>query len=190
MFEFIADSVALIAEQTQKNIKILLSILLLLWGIFFLNRFLLGNYLLHLGLRPRKISGLLGIVFSPFLHANFNHIFFNSIPFIVLADFILLQGISHFLQITVLIMLCSGVLVWCFAKSGLHVGASGVITGYWGYLVAHAYYQSTAISLMLAAICIVYFAGVLWSIFPGKQHISWQSHLFGMLSGFGIAYYL
>ncbi|MCX7119055.1 MAG: rhomboid family intramembrane serine protease [Legionellales bacterium] len=90
---------------------------------------------------------------------------------------------------TALIILVSGLLIWCFAVPGLHVGASGVITGYWGYLVAHAYYQSTATTLILAAVCLVYFAGILWSIFPGKKHVSWQGHLFGLIAGFGVAYY-
>jgi membrane associated rhomboid family serine protease len=190
MLQMIADSFVFLAEQTQKNVWVLSNILLLLWGIFAINRLVFGNRLLYLGIQPRHIIGLPGIICAPFLHANFNHLFFNSIPLVVLADFILIQGIPHFLQMSLLIILVSGILIWCFASPGLHVGASGVITGYWGYLVAHAYYQSTMLSFILAAVCFWYFAGIFYSIFPGKRHVSWQGHLYGLLSGLAVAYYL
>ena len=187
MLEQLTDSLILIADQTQNNLWVLSKILLVLWGIYVIN-LLLGKRLLYFGLRPRQLIGLPGILCAPFLHANFNHIFFNSIPLVVLANFILLQGLPAFMHVSALIILFSGLLVWCFAKPGLYVGASGVITGYWGYLVAYAYYQSTTTSLILACICVIYFAGVLWSIFPGKQHVSWQGHLFGLIAGLGVAY--
>jgi membrane associated rhomboid family serine protease len=189
MLTLLSDSFAQIASQTHNNIWVLSKILLLLWGIFAINSMLFRNRLLLLGIQPRHLSGLPGILFAPFLHVNFNHIFFNSIPLVVLANFILIQGVSVFLHITALIILGSGLLVWCFAAPGLHVGASGVITGYWGYLVAHAYYRNTATTLILAAVCVFYFAGILWSIFPGKKHVSWQGHLFGLIAGLGVAYY-
>ena len=188
MLTLLSESFSLIASQTQNNIWVLSKILLLLWGVFVING-MISNRLLYLGIRPRQASGLSGILFAPFLHANFNHLFFNSIPLIVFANFILIQGVPVFLHVTALIILVSGLLIWCFAVPGLHIGASGVITGYWGYLVAHAYYQSTASTLILAAVCLVYFAGILWSIFPGKKHVSWQGHLFGLIAGFGVAYY-
>lgn len=189
MLEQLADSLALIANETKKNSWVLSQILLLLWGIYAINR-LLGNRLLYLGIRPRHVLGLPGIAFSPFLHVNFNHLFFNSIPLIVFANFILIQGHPLFLHITVLIILFSGSLIWCFAVPGLHVGASSVITGYWGYLVAHAYYQNSTTSILFAGVCLFYFAGILWSIFPGKKQVSWQGHLFGLISGLSVAYYL
>lgn len=189
LIEHISDSFTLIASQSKTNLRFLSEILLLLWGIFIIN-LMLGNRLLYLGIRPRHVSGLPGIFFAPFLHANFNHLFFNSIPLIVLANFILIQGISFFLNVSALIILFSGLLTWCFAKDGLHVGASGVITGYWGYLISQAYYQSTMTSIILALVCVVYFAGILYAVFPGKKHISWQGHLFGLISGLGVGYYL
>ncbi len=189
IIQTIADSFILIASQTQTNALFLSEVLLLLWGTYAVN-LLLGNRLLYLGIRPRVLAGLPGIFFAPFLHANFNHLFFNSIPFIVLANFILIQGIPFFIHVSILIILFSGLLTWCFANRGIHVGASGVITGYWGYLMAHAYYHSSVTSVVLAFVCIMYFAGILYSIFPGKKHVSWQGHLFGLISGLGVAYYL
>ena len=184
----VINSLVLIADQTRNNLWILSYILLLLWGIFIIN-LAVGKRLLYLGIRPRQLSGLPGIFMAPFLHANFNHLFFNSIPLIVFANFILIQGVPLFFHVTVLIIILSGLLVWCFASAGLHVGASGVITGYWGYLLAKAYFQNTATNLIFAGVCLFYFAGILYSIFPGKRHVSWQGHLYGLLAGISAAYF-
>lgn len=186
MLDQLVDSFNLIASQTKTNIRFLSKILLLLWGVYGLNR-LLGDRLLYLGILPRHLLGLPGIIFSPLLHADFNHLFFNCIPLIVLANFILLQGIPFFLHVTALIIVISGLLTWCFAVHGLHVGASGVITGYWGYLVANAYHQSTITTVILAMVCVFYFAGILFSIFPGDKNVSWQGHLFGLIAGLVVA---
>lgn len=188
MLTQILEGFTVIASQTKTNLGFLTGIFLVLWGCYLIN-LTLGNALLYLGIRPRKALGLSGIFFAPFLHANFNHLFFNTIPLLVLANFILIQGVPLFLHVSALIILLSGLLIWCFAPDGLYIGASGVITGYWGYLLAHAYYQSTATTLILAVVCAYYFMGIFYSIFPEKKHIAWQGHLFGLLSGLGIAYY-
>lgn len=188
MLENLIDSLNLIITQTQNNSSILIAIVLTLWLIFFLTR--LEPHLLLLGIIPRHLRGLPGIVFSPLLHANFNHLFFNSIPLIVLSNFILINGIGYYLIVTALIVLLTGISVWCFAKPGLHVGASGVITGYWGFLILNIYQNGTVTTLILGLISIYYFAGIFFGIFPGRKGISWEAHLFGLLAGFATSYLL
>ena len=187
MLDQLVESVNLIMTQTKTNMHCLSLMLEVIWGVYFLNIFL-GKRLLLLGVRPRHLSGLLGIICAPFLHANFNHIFFNSIPLVVLANFILIQGIPYFMYVSTVIIILSGGLTWCFAKPGLHVGASGVITGYWGFLVANIYKQGTVTAIILGIVCVYYFAGIFLSIFPGEKGVSWQGHLFGLLSGFLASY--
>ncbi|HVT62543.1 MAG TPA: rhomboid family intramembrane serine protease [Legionellaceae bacterium] len=187
MLEQLVESVTLIASQTKTNIVFLSQMLILLWGIFFINLFL-GKHLLRLGIFPRHISGLPGIICAPFLHVDFNHLFFNSIPLVILANFILVQGIPYFLEVTWIIIVLSGALTWCFARYGLHVGASGVITGYWALLVADIYHQGTLTAIILGLVCLYYFAGILFSIFPGERNVSWQGHLFGLISGLIVSY--
>jgi membrane associated rhomboid family serine protease len=75
-------------------------------------------------------------------------------------------------------------MLWLFGKKGVHIGASGLILGYIGYMLASAYYFPSAINILAASIVLVYFGGSLLSIFPwGNKNISWQGHLFGLLSG-------
>ncbi|MFC3907743.1 rhomboid family intramembrane serine protease [Legionella dresdenensis] len=181
------SSMVEIIHHTRENYPVLAGILIVLWGAFFLEA-LSGYRLLYLGIRPRHLSGLPGIVFAPLLHANFNHLFFNTIPLIVLSNFLLIDGLNYFLAVTAVITLISGVLIWCFAKPGVHVGASAVITGYWGLLVTDVYNQGTLTALILGAICIYYFAGIFLGIFPRAKGVSWEGHLFGLAAGIAASF--
>lgn len=181
-------SLDLIISQTEANLKTLFIILLIPWSVYFLNR-LMNNHLLYLGIIPRKLYGLLGIVFAPLLHANFNHLFFNSIPLFVLSDFILINGLTYFLWATLIITILSGFLIWCFAKPGIHIGASGLITGYWGLLVSDILQQGSVTAIILGILSLYYFAGIFLGVFPGKKGVSWEGHLFGLLAGLATSYF-
>lgn len=189
MLNEINKSLILIIDLTQANLSKLILIIALPWLVYFLNLFL-HRRLLYLGIRPRTASGLLGIFFAPLLHANFNHLFFNSIPLLVLSNFILINGLTYFLLITSLLIITSGLLIWCFAKSGIYIGASALITGYWGLLVSNILQQGTVIALILGGLSCYYFAGIFLGIFPGKKGVSWQGHLFGLLAGILTSCYL
>lgn len=143
----------------------------------------LSYRLLVLGIYPRSTRGLLGIFCAPFLHANFNHVFFNAIALFVLSLLLLLYGLPIFTFSLVFISLLSGILTWCFGRPAIHVGASGVITGIWGFLVMEAYLSPSVLSVFLAIICIYYFAGILFGILPLRKGVSWEGHALGLLSG-------
>lgn len=173
----------------QANLWPALLLLGLLWGIFLLN-FLLGYRLNILGIYPRHIFGIPGIFCSPFLHASFNHLFFNSIPFLVLTDFLLIGGFKQFIHISLLITLISGTTLWCFGRRAIHVGASGVIMGYFAYLLAVAYRSPSLLTIPIAIICLYYFGGLIFSLFPKEKHVSWEGHLFGFIAGLITAFLL
>lgn len=179
-------NLALLIQQTQHNAYYLGIILLVLYGVLLITTLIPGFF--YLGIRPRHLLGLLGIFFAPFLHLNFNHLFFNSIPLIILSNFILINGLDYFLLVSLSITLISGLLVWCFAKPGIHIGASAVITGYWGLLVSNIYHQETLMSVMLGFVCVYYFAGIFLGVFPREKGVSWEGHLFGLLAGILTSY--
>lgn len=188
MIDELTNSLNLIIAQTQNNYSILIIIMLTLWLVFFVT--LLDKKLLLLGIIPRRIRGLPGVFFAPLLHADFNHLFFNSIPLMVLSNFILINGVYYYLIVTLMITLLSGIAIWCFAKPGLHVGASGLITGYWGFLVSNIYQNASLTTFILGLISIYYFAGIFLGIFPRERGVSWEAHLFGLLAGFATSYLL
>lgn len=180
-------SLNIIILQTKLNFHDLQVIMAIPWSIYLIDT-ILGHRLLYLGIIPRHLLGLPGIVFAPLLHANFNHLFFNSIPLLVLSNFILINGLNYFLSVTLSITLISGILTWCFAKPGIHVGASGLITGYWGLLVSSIYQQTTLVTIILGFISLYYFAGIFFGIFPSKKGVSWEGHLFGLVAGIATSY--
>lgn len=187
LIDELTTSVNQIISQTDTNLNILGIIVLIPWCVYILN-LLLGKRLFYLGIIPRHILGLPGIIFAPLLHANFNHLFFNSIPLVVLSNFILVHGLSYFIWVTVVITILSGTLIWLLAKPGIHIGASALITGYWALLVSDILQQRTLTAIILGIISLYYFAGIFLGIFPSKKGVSWEGHLFGLLAGFATSY--
>lgn len=186
MLDDLLNSLNLIISQTQNNSSILAVILGIPWAVFLL--ICLNRKILFLGIIPRHLRGLPGVLFAPLLHANFNHIFFNSIPLVVLSNFILINGLPYYIIVTLMITVLSGLAVWCFAKPGIHVGASGLITGYWSFLVSNIYQQMSLTTIILGVVSIYYFAGIFFGIFPKEKGISWEANLFGLLAGLATSY--
>ncbi|WP_367605611.1 rhomboid family intramembrane serine protease [Legionella sp. W05-934-2] len=176
------DSLAQIAIQTQSHLSQLVFVTSILWISFLLNQ-VLGNWLFRFGIFPRHIRGLPGVFFAPFIHADFNHLFFNTIPFIVLANFIMIQGVSLFYNISIFIIIVSGLITWVIGKRGIHIGASGLITGYWAYLLADGFQNPSLTTVIVALIVVYYFAGIFFGLFPSKKGVSWEGHLSGAIAG-------
>lgn len=185
----LTDSFNQIIQSTHDNAETLFVLVAIMFGTFFLSK-LTRDTLLTLGIYPRSKQGLIGIFFAPFLHANFNHLFFNCIPLLVLSDFILIEGLDVFLNVSFYIIVFAGLLTWSFGRKAVHIGASSVITGFWGYLVINVYLHESILGVVLAIICVYYFAGIFLGIFPQQKGVSWEGHLFGLISGVGVNFLL
>jgi membrane associated rhomboid family serine protease len=177
-----------LAFSIQLNMHFLFLCLAILWGIQIIN-FGLMYRLNILGILPRDPRGIIGIVLAPMLHGGFNHLFFNCIPLFILANFILIQGQLEFIYITLLITLLSGIAVWLCGRKSLHVGASGLIMGYWGFLFINAITNPSITSIFLVFICFYYFGGFITSLLPTEESVSWESHLFGLIAGVAVDYF-
>jgi len=190
MLEKLSTEIQHVIAAMQSNMLFSLKIIGVLWAIHITNR-IMQYSLNNLGIRTRSLKGLPGIIFSPFLHGDFNHLFFNTIPLFVLSDLVLLDGKEVFYSVSFAIIILGGFLTWLFGKRGIHIGASSLIMGYFGYLLAKAYFHITGTTIILAGVCLYYFGGLILSVFPGaKKNISWEGHTFGLLSGIFVAYYL
>lgn len=176
-----------IIASIQYNYIFVLKLIGVLWVIQIIN-FILGYRLNFLGVYPRNIFGLPGIICSPFLHGNFNHLFFNSIPLFVLINLVLFNGRAEFYCISIIIILISGGALWLFGRKAIHIGSSTLIMGYFGYLLINAYHQPTMVTVLLALVCIYYFGGLFLALFPGEKGISWEGHIFGCLAGIAAAF--
>jgi membrane associated rhomboid family serine protease len=153
------------------------------WAVFVVN-FFLGGALLTLGVIPRTTIGLRGILFAPFLHASFSHLVANSIPFLVLGWMVMLRDEKHFIPVTLAGMLGSGLVAWLLGAPGsVHIGASGVIFGYLGFLMLTGWYTRSFGSILLSAIVTLVWGSLVLGMMPRESGISWQAHIGGFLGG-------
>lgn len=136
------------------------------------------------GIRPKQLDGLDGILFAPLLHANFAHLYANSIPLILLGTFVLAAGMKRFLWSTALIMLVAGLGVWIVGSAGsVHVGASGVIFGFLGLLLTRGIVERSWWNVAVALLIGMLYWWQMFGMLPGQERISWEGHLFGFIGG-------
>lgn len=160
--------------------------ILLIWTVYWAE-LELGVNLNYLGVYPRRFSGLIGVVSSPFIHSSLEHLYNNSIPLAILTASLFYFYRSSALRVLFLGWLLSGLLTWCIGRPSYHIGASGLI-----YLLASfiffkgiftKHYRLVALSLAVVFI----YGGLLWYIFPVEDGISWEGHLSGFLAGLLLA---
>jgi membrane associated rhomboid family serine protease len=142
----------------------------------------------RLGVVPRQASGLLGILTAPFVHANVAHLAANLPPFLVLGALVLRRNEGQFVEVTVTIVLAQGALLWLFGRNASHVGMSGVIFGFLGYLLAVARFTRTTDDLAVAGGVMLVYGGLLAGVKPARGGTSWEGHLFGLLAGLARAW--
>jgi membrane associated rhomboid family serine protease len=136
------------------------------------------------GIEPRETDGLIGIVAAPFLHADFQHLIGNTVPFIVMGVLIALSGPVRVLAVTAIVGLVSGFGVWLIAEENTnHIGASGIVFGYATYLIARGFYNRSALEIGIGIVIAALFGTALLGGLAPQQGISWQGHLFGAIGG-------
>ncbi len=160
---------------------------LVLWIAFWAEIRLPGNFGEY-GILPRDVTGLRGIIFSPFLHGSAEHLYNNSLPLLVL-----LAALSYFyhdraLKVLLLGILFSGLGTWLIGRENYHIGASGVVYVLASFIffkgIMTKYYRLVALSLFV----VMFYGSMIWYVFPDiEQGISWEAHLCGFLTGFGLA---
>lgn len=167
------------------------SLVLMLWAIESVD-WVLGGSLDGFGIRPRTTTGLRGIFWAPWLHGSFSHLAANTIPFAVLGWFIMVRNMRHFFWVTAITMLVGGLGTWLVGVSGtVHLGASILIFGYFGYLLFAGLFERSLQSLSMMLIVIMLYGSFIWGIFPiWASNISWEGHLFGFIGGAIAAYFL
>ncbi len=136
------------------------------------------------GIEPRDADGLVGIVAAPFLHAGLGHVAANTVPFLLLGLLIALGGALRVVLVTAIVAIVGGLGTWLLAPaSSLHVGASGIVFGYAGYLLSRGFFSRRLRDLALAAVIfLVWGAALLGGLLP-QEGVSWQGHLFGGIGG-------
>ena len=183
----VISDIMVLVQSIKTELVHVVWILLFLWVIQLFNASS-GNLLCVFGISPRRPFGLVGIVMAPFLHAGFNHLFFNSVPLFLLLTALLATGLTKTICITVSVMIISGFAVWLFGRTAIHVGASGLIMGYMGYILVDAYHNPNVNSVIIGVVSFYYLGSVLFSVIPDSASESWEGHVFGFFAGVFVAY--
>ena len=170
------------------TLSILVGLIVLLWVLEGIDFLIFDGGLDQFGIRPRTREGLWGIVWAPFLHGDFAHLIANTAPLFVLGLIILLRGRFEFFVITVLCMAIGGFGTWLTGQShSVHIGASGVVFGYLGFLLSHGLFERRLLSIAMSVGIGALYGGLIWGVLPGQPGISWQGHLFGFIGGVAAA---
>lgn len=161
-----------------------------IWTVSVANWVIFGSSLSAYGVQPLTTSGLYGILFAPFLHGSMAHLMANTVGFLMLAPLTMLRKRMDFFVVTLAGGLSSGLLSWVFGGMGTtHIGVSGVIYAYLGFLLARGFFERSISSIALSGFIFWAFSGLLWSVFPllAGAGISWQGHLGGFIGGVLVA---
>lgn len=171
-------------NNSLENLKSILWLLGLCWISYFLSLFTPIN---QYGIHPRTLEGLIGIPFSPFLHGSFSHLIANSSGLLVFGWALGILERKRFFRILIALVFLGGSGTWIFAREANHIGASGLIFGFFGYLLCLGYFQKKLKFILVSLFTLLGYGGMLFGVLPQALEISWESHLFGLLAGAAMA---
>jgi membrane associated rhomboid family serine protease len=165
-----------------------IALLVVMWAVQLADSILPGSFS-GFGIRSWDPAGLIGILFAPLLHASWAHLIGNSVPFLVLGCLVAVEGTRRFWAVTAFAAVIGGLGTWIVnAPGALTVGASGLVFGYFGYLVLRVFAPGRVAHRILYAVVAlivigVYGAAILAGVFAAGAGVSWQGHLFGAIGG-------
>lgn len=179
-----------IKTTLRTHLLILGGMIALLWLLEGVDWLVFDGRLNAYGIRPRTREGLEGILFAPLLHGGFPHLMANTLPLLVLGWFVLLRGTRIFVTVTAVSILISGLGTWLIGPANtVHIGASGLVFGYFGFLLLSGYFERSLTAVVWSLLVLFLYGGLLWGVLPQGNGISWQGHLFGFIGG-GVAAFL
>ena len=155
---------------------------LIIWTVFWFEvRF--GYVFNSFGVYPRTLTGLRGIIFSPFIHSDIEHLYHNTIPLFVLsaALFYFYREISW--KVIFYGILLSGFLTWCIGRPANHIGASGLIYVLMSFTLFKGVFTKHFRLIALSLLIVFLYGSMIWYVFPIKENISWEGHLSGLIVG-------
>ena len=139
------------------------------------------------GIYPKEISSFVGIITSIFIHGNFNHLFNNAIPILILGSSLFYFYKQIAIKIIVWIVLMGGLWTWVMAREAYHIGASGLIYGLFSFLLVSGFIRMNKQLLSLSFFVVIVYGSMVWGIFPIKLEISYEAHFWGFVSGIILA---
>lgn len=174
------------AWENTKSVAVVVAVLALVHVI----NVALDGQLNRFGIIPRSTAHWYHIFFAPFLHGSWQHLLNNIIGLVVFSIFFLGRPKGFFLNASLAIIVMTGVLVWCFARSAVHIGASGWVFGLWGLAISMGFFDRRPSSIFISIVVAMLYGGMIFGVLPANSRISFEAHLFGALSGVFLAFWV
>lgn len=158
-------------------------------SLIHLSAYVLDVSLVQYGVFPRKLSGLIGILTSPLIHADFKHLFNNSVPLLIMGAALFYFYKEVAFKVSFWIYLMVGIWTWTSAREAYHIGASGVLYGLFSFLLVSGFLRRNKNLISLSFAVIFLYGSLVWGIFPIDVKISFEGHLWGFIAGIILAFY-
>lgn len=176
------DAESVLAEA-RKAFFVMAAMLAVLWIVQIANWADHYQLTLHYGIRPRDPGALPDVLSAPFLHFSWAHIEGNSGPLFIFGFLAAYRGVTRFLGVTLLVVLTSGITAWLAEPANtVGAGASGVVFGYFGYVMVRGFFDRHLIDMVIGAIMALCFAYQFAVLLP-RAGIGWQAHIGGLAGG-------
>ncbi len=159
-----------------------LRLVFLMW-LFFTVEYYLGLNLGFLGIYPRSLEGLTGIIFAPMIHGDFNHLISNTIPLLALSGALYFFHPQIASRVFLHAYVFTNMLVWIFGRSFYHIGASGLVYSLAAFSIFYGFFERDFKSVLISIIALFFYGGLVYGLIPANNEISWESHLMGALVG-------
>jgi membrane associated rhomboid family serine protease len=181
------DHIRDMPQQNQFNfvnaVKLGLTVLAILFVVMGL-QMALGPFLNRFGILPRTVHGLVGIVFSPLLHANLHHLLANAVPLLVLLVLLWSNREYHPGRTLALIWLASGLGTWLIGRGqAIHLGASSLVFGLAAFLIVAGFRARSWRAALVAVLVCGLYGGIFYGVLPQAGPVSWEGHLCGAIAG-------
>jgi membrane associated rhomboid family serine protease len=179
----VRSSARLLPAHPLRAFLIVAAFVALLWVLEIVDLLVFSSALDQDGIHPRQLDGLGGILWAPLLHGGIAHLASNTIPLLVFGFLVLAGGVGQFIAVTALIWLLGGLGTWLIGDAGTTIGASGIIFGWFAFLLVRGFFARSVGQIVLAVVLFAIYGSLLLGVLPSNPLISWQAHLCGVVTG-------
>ena len=179
----ISEGLVIDASAWKPRAAALLGGVALIWAVSLYGLLVDSGVVSALALVPRRLDGLPGVLGTLFVHGSLGHLSANTPPLVILGGMVAVRGAGYYLTTALAITVVGGLGLWVVGREAAHIGASGLIFGLFGFLVARGYYERRWSSIAAALVVIVLYGGMIAGVVPRGGQISWEAHLCGLLAG-------
>ena len=174
-------------RKNLKSLKLSAIVLIIIWSVKIFE--IVFDYdFTEYGVLPRKFNGLIGILFSPLIHSDVNHLLSNSLPVIILCLLIFNFYSQIAKKIFIYLYFISGLWLWCIGRESFHIGASGLIYAMASFLFFSGILRKNSQLSAVAMLVIFIYGGLFWGLFPIHKNVSWEGHLTGFIAGILVSF--